>query len=114
MGMTIGCLICYAVAHKSEDLLKIYPTPAMLCPPNPSWYNPFQPNVLCDSDSLWSSFFIEVICTFVYINVVLSVVYYEGADRVSAAISLVFTLFTMIVTAAPISGGCINPAVGLV
>ena len=41
VGMIIGCLICFGVAHKSEDLHMVYPTPAMLCPPNPSWHIPY-------------------------------------------------------------------------
>jgi len=112
LGMTIGVVFCYLVAHKNESNYLIYPEPAMLCPPTPSWSK--SSNILCDSDSLWSSFFTEVICTFFYINVVLSVCFYEGADKISGAVTIVLVLFTMICTAAPISGGCINPATGLV
>ena len=58
-------------------------------------------------------FLIEVIATFAYISTVLSVVYSNAANKMSGGIIIVFVLFCVICTAAPISGGCINPAVGI-
>ena len=58
-------------------------------------------------------FLIEAMMTFGYIATVLSIIYSNAENKMAGGIIIVFILFVAIVTAAPISGGCINPAVGI-
>lgn len=57
----------------------------------------------------------EAVCTFIFISMVLMVVKHNGADQMPInALAIGFSLFLAITMASGISGGCINPAVGLV
>jgi len=114
LGMVFGVILVYAMSHTDEANHLIYPEIAILCPGTAPW-DASDPNVLCNVEGrVWQSFLIEAICTFIYVTVCLSIIYYEGADQMVGGIVIVFTLFCMIITAAPISGGCINTAVGIV
>ena len=53
--------------------------------------------------------------TFVFVNVILSIKYHNGDnDLLVNALAIGLTLFGVITISGGISGGCINPAVGLV
>jgi len=60
-------------------------------------------------------FLIETIATFVFVSVILNVKYHVGAkDLAINAFTIGGTLTTMLLGSASISGGCINPAVGVI
>ena len=65
---------------------------------------------------MYHTFFIsEMIGTFIFVNVILSVKYQNGAkDLVVNALGIGVTLMLSIIITGGISGGCINPAVGLI
>jgi glycerol uptake facilitator-like aquaporin len=73
-------------------------------------------NIICSvEESAWQLFFVEVVCTFVFVNVILEVKYHHGSsEHVINAATVGTTLFGMITLSGSISGGCVNPAVGLV
>lgn len=56
----------------------------------------------------------EIIGTFIFISVIMSVKFYNGAMDVLNALTVGGTLFGVICLAGPVSGAAINPAVGLV
>ena len=57
----------------------------------------------------------EAVCTFLFISMVLMVVKHNGADQMPInALAIGLSLYFAITQASGISGGCINPAVGLV
>ena len=59
-------------------------------------------------------FFCETICTFIFVSMVLMVVKHNGSEYMSVnALAIGMSLFLAIQMASGISGGCINPAVGL-
>lgn len=58
----------------------------------------------------------EAVCTFIFISMVLMVVKHNGADADHMpcnSIAIGFSLYLAVQMASGISGGCINPAVGL-
>lgn len=59
-------------------------------------------------------FFCEVVCTFLFISMILMVVKHNGAAEMPLnAIAIGFSLYLALQMASGISGGCINPVVGL-
>jgi len=53
--------------------------------------------------------------TFIFVSVILNVKYHVGADALPInAMTIGGSLIAMILASAAISGGCLNPAVGLV
>ena len=62
-------------------------------------------------ESFWS----EMVLTAFFVSVILAAKYLNGAtDLFLNAIVIGFTLFTVITVGGKVSGGCFNPAVGLV
>lgn len=58
--------------------------------------------------------FCEVVCTFIFCSFILMVVKHNGAGEMPInALAIGFSLYLAITMASGISGGCINPAVGL-
>jgi glycerol uptake facilitator-like aquaporin len=58
--------------------------------------------------------FCEAVCTFLFVSMVLMVVKHNGSEYMSVnALAIGLSLFLAIQMASGISGGCINPAVGL-
>lgn len=56
----------------------------------------------------------EAVCTFIFVSMVLMVVKHNGADQMPInALAIAFSLYLAIQMASGISGGCINPVVGL-
>ena len=70
----------------------------------------------CGDDSIILKVAIcEIVCTFLFVNFVLMVVKHNGAaDMPINALAIGLALFVAIRESSGISGGCINPAVGLV
>jgi len=95
--------------EKSSDSMKNIPKKdyyiAQLCPANG-----------CNDDSIIAKVFVvECVCTFVFVNFVFMVVKHNGAaDMPINALAIGLALFLAIRESSGISGGCINPAVGLV
>ena len=57
----------------------------------------------------------EVLATFIFTNVILTVKYHFGAkDLLINGGVIGATLFAMITISGAISGGCLNPAIGIV
>lgn len=60
-------------------------------------------------------FFCEAVCTFMFVSFIFMVVKHNGASNMPVnALAIGVALFLAITMASGISGGCINPAVGLV
>jgi glycerol uptake facilitator-like aquaporin len=113
LGAAAGVGISFMVMHTYIDKpLKVFPQIAVLCPNN-SDINTLDK---CDGQGMYHSFFIaEMIGTFVFVNVILSVKYHNGAkDLVVNALGIGVTLMLSVTITGGISGGCINPAVGLI
>lgn len=65
-------------------------------------------------DLILKVFFAEVVCTFLFVSMVLMIVKHNGSEYMSInALAIGLSLFLAIQMASGISGGCINPAVGL-
>ena len=91
----------------------LYPGIALLCPRIEN-YDKLKP-IACDSEYFLGTFIVEFLMTFVFVNVILSIKYHNGAnDLLVNALAIGLTLFGVITISGGISGGCINPAVGLV
>jgi glycerol uptake facilitator-like aquaporin len=59
--------------------------------------------------------FVEVLATFIFINVILTVKYHFGSKELILNGGIIgMTLFAMITISGAISGGCLNPAIGIV
>lgn len=71
---------------------------------------------MCDGATLYGNLFLaEFIGTFIFVNIILSIKYHNGAvDLVVNALSIGITLFLAVILIGGISGGALNPAVGLV
>jgi glycerol uptake facilitator-like aquaporin len=71
---------------------------------------------LCDGTSIMANLFLaEFLGTFLFINIILSIKFHNGAnDLVVNALSIGLTLFLCVILIGGISGGSLNPAVGLV
>jgi glycerol uptake facilitator protein len=109
IGAVIGCAICLGgfKLEKSDNakvMNKDYYI-AQLCPANG-----------CDDKSVAGKVFIvEMTCTFLFVNFVFMIAKHNGAaDQPINALAVGLALFLAIREASGISGGCINPVVGLV
>jgi glycerol uptake facilitator-like aquaporin len=54
-----------------------------------------------------------VVVTFIFTSSVLSIIYAKIDNKLAGILIIVFTLAMCIGSAGPISGGCVNPAVGI-
>ena len=70
--------------------------------------------VLCGATNGFKPFIAEVFATWVFISVIMSVIYFNKASGPVTALAVGGTLYGMGTAAGKISGGCLNPAVGLV
>lgn len=71
---------------------------------------------MCDgSEIVMNMFLAEFIGTFIFVNIILSIKYHNGAkDLVVNALCIGITLFLGVILIGGISGGSLNPAVGVV
>lgn len=58
-------------------------------------------------------FLVEVVCTFLFVSLIMSIKYNNGSFDIANAICVSFSLLGMIFASGSISGGCLNPIVGL-
>jgi glycerol uptake facilitator protein len=66
-----------------------------------------------DGTASFNVILVEIIGTGIFVSVIMSVVYYNKASGPVTALAVGGTLFGMAKTIGGISGGCMNPAVGL-
>ena len=118
-GATFGAFISWLGQQKANintdkngpQMNQLYPGIALLCPRIENYNN----NTACQPEYYLGMFIIEFLMTFVFVNVILSIKYHNGAnDLLINALAIGLTLFGVISISGGISGGCINPAVGLV
>ena len=71
---------------------------------------------MCDGTGVLGNIFLaEFIGTFVFVSIILSIKFHNGAAAlVVNALSIGLTLFLSVIMIGGISGGSLNPAVGLV
>jgi len=128
-GATFGAFISWLGQQHANIQTKpdgpamsqLYPGIALLCPriENYQFDNAIGDKeklaIACQSEYTLGIFIVEVLMTFVFVNVILSIKYHNGAnDLLVNALAIGLTLFGVITISGGISGGCINPAVGLV
>jgi glycerol uptake facilitator-like aquaporin len=95
--------------------LGLNPGIAHLAPPLPAKYDGVTQIIPSMTRGGLEAFWSEMILTALFVSVILSAKYLNGAtDLFLNAIIIGFTLFTCILTGKSVSGGCYNPAVGLV
>ena len=113
LGASAGVTMVYLMLKKDPTDQTIFPKIALLCP---SYDADRTDNKFCEGTGFYLQvILIEVIVTFVFINVILSVKYHAGAqDHILNGLIIGTALFGMITVSAGTSGGCLNPAVGLV
>ena len=95
----------------TDQIVRYYPKPAILCPTTQNHVPK------CDDKSTYKQvFFTEMIGTFIFVSVILNIKYQNGSkkDAVLNAMTVALTLFGMIQMIGHITGGCLNPAIGLV
>ena len=64
---------------------------------------------------MWNSFLVECVASFIFISTIMVVVYEENSEGVAAnVITIGAVLYGSISITGGISGGVINPALGLV
>ena len=91
----------------------LYPGVALLCPRVEDYS--IHAFAACKSDYFLGVFVVEFLMTFVFVSVILGIKYHNGAhDLLLNGLAIGMTLFGVITISGGISGGCINPAVGLV
>lgn len=56
----------------------------------------------------------EMVCTFIFVSVILNIKFVNGGEDVSNAATVGSTLMCAVMVSAKNSGGCINPAVAIV
>ena len=126
LGASAGVLLTFMVQHSDQKngtnlevnngeqprLTRIFPGIAILCPNNID----INADDKCDGRGMYHSFFIaEMVGTFIFVNIILSIKFQNGAkDLVVNALCIGLTLMLAVSLTAGISGGCINPAVGLI
>ena len=112
LGAILGCAICFmAFSFKKKDIKEV-PTGgddfwvAQLCPVN---------GCNDDGDNILRVFAVETVCTFMFVTFVLVIAKHNGAsDTPINTMAIGLALYCCVREASGISGGCINPAVGLV
>lgn len=114
IGACLGCLIAFGVNHKQEEIW--VPGVARLCPPDMMAHKESGITTCAPYNELagFNMLLAEIIGTFIFISVIMSVKFYNGAMDVLNALTVGGTLFGVICLAGPVSGAAINPAVGLV
>ena len=115
VGAFIGISIAWSAQTYEGDVPK--PGLANLCPNKAiSVYNNATEIYQCapkDGTAGFNVFLVEMIGTAIFISVIMSVVYFNGASGPLNALAIGGTLYGMAKTIGGISGGCLNPAVGL-
>ena len=108
VGGLIGCFVVWLLSVTDPKEKTIVPSIALLCPPQHTAFD----DICNPQDRYGQIFFTEMICTFVFVSVVLSVIYDSNENKLVAGPIIVFSLFCCICMSAPRTGGAINSAVG--
>lgn len=112
-GSICGVGLIWIISTLNETNMTIHPTPALLCPGHQD-NGKGDINDLCDGTGLYASMFlVEAIGTFIFVGTVLSIIYSTVNNKFAGAIIIVFVLGAACACAGPVSGGAINPAVGI-
>ena len=89
--------------------------------PHPATITPFKDALIIENHELkhslkWAqAFWTEMVLTAFFVSVILSAKYLNGAkDLFLNALVVGLSLFTCICVGGSVSGGCFNPAVGLI
>ena len=110
-GGFIGAYIVTKILVTNSKDSYLWPGIAFLCPnKSPSLH--LTSDDICDGSRIIFHMFLA---EFVFINIILSIKYHNGAaDLVVNALCIGLTLFTAVLLIGGISGGSLNPAVGVV
>ena len=108
--MVVGVSIVRASMEVGDDGKIIDTHTALLCPASRS-----DEKVICSTNAPFQALITEIMCTFVFISIILNIKYLNGSSELAPnAFTIGGTLAGMIVVAAKTSGAAINPAVGIV
>jgi len=112
LGGFLGVASVYGLSTTDREAATIRPRPTLLCP---AQFNGQHETNVCSMQFINSGtvFFTELVFTFIYVTLVLSLIYSSAANKLICGILNGLSLFFVVSAAAPISGACINPAVGL-
>jgi len=115
-GAILG-VFCVFMTNRTkfnDETKSIYPGIALLCPGVSSLNQ--EDGFKCSGAGFYAQiFFVEVLATFIFISVILSVKYHFGSSElILNGVCIGMTLFGMITISGAISGGCLNPAIGLI
>ena len=84
----------------------------LMCPPSRSLR---ADTAICDTDAEFESFITEMICTFIFVSVILNVKYINGSmEDIPNFMTIGFAYTAMILVTDNVSGGVLNPAIGIV
>ena len=108
VGGFIGCYLAFQVQTITGNV--VFPGLVQLCPASN-----YDGSRCAPPMKGFSTFFVEVVTTFIFISVIMIAKYDEnGSDQlIPNAAMIAGTLYVMLNTAGKISGAALNPAVGL-
>lgn len=111
IGAVLGCCSSY-LAQFNDPVKGLQPGIAHLAPPQPKSDPTFVRGIRHGGlEAFWA----EMVLTCFFVSVILSAKYLNGAtDLFLNALVIGLTLFTVVTIGGDVSGGCFNPAVGLV
>ena len=107
-GAGFGCLISRAAVIDSETRFEPNLGYTLVCPGGGFGSD-------CDPDAYWVFVIImEMVATFVFVTLILNLKKINGSDNdILNAFSIALTLYGMLAMIGAMTGGCLNPAVGL-
>lgn len=114
LGGILGCAFCFLgyKVNETAGIKTVSPTMAALCPPVSG--DDLLPNSECKpGPAAVQALIAEIVGTFIFVSVVLSVKYKNGSVDALNAMTVAGALFCALTIAAPTSGAAINPAVGI-
>jgi len=110
IGAILGCMSAHLAQFEDENGI-LQPGIAHLAPPQPRDLSFTRSTKHGGLEAFWA----EMILTGFFVSVILTAKYLNGAtDLFLNALVIGLTLFTVITIGGGVSGGCFNPAVGLV
>ena len=118
LSQLVGAIVGTCIVYGTQSFENNLPVPGIvvLCPAE-QLLAKVDDQLYCDpKDGLaaFNVFLAEMIGSFVYCAVVLSIKYHNGGADILNGLAIGGTLFGMLSTVDKITGACINPAVGLV
>ncbi len=108
-GTVLGVSIVRASMEVGDDGRVTDTHTALLCPASRR-----DPKVVCSTNAPFQALITEIMCTFVFVSVILNIKYLNGSTELAPnAFTIGATLTGMIIVAAKTSGAAINPAIGI-